>query len=47
MNKPEHVKEVKKATVKAHKTYMSWMESETSLQKAIYEFLAVMKKLKT
>lgn len=46
MNKPEHVEEVKKASKKIHKTYMSWMGSERALQKAIYEFLAVMKGVK-
>ena len=44
MNKPEHVKEVKKASKKIHKTYMGWMESETALQRAIAEFKEVMKR---
>jgi len=44
MNKPEHVKEVKRAAVKVRKTYRTWAASESALQKTIAEFIKVMKR---
>ena len=44
MNKPEHVEEVKRAAVKARKTYRTWAASETALQRTIAKFIEVMKR---
>ena len=47
MNNPKHVKKVKREAVKINKTYRTWAESETALQKEIAEFIKVMKRVRT
>ena len=46
MNKPKHVKEVKRAAVKVRKTHRNWAASETALQRTIAEFIEVMKRVR-
>ena len=44
MNKPKHVKKVKREAVKIRKTHQTWLASETALQETIAKFIEVMKR---